>query len=272
MNKKLIVGVVAIEEHDLTLTTLQITAGSTTPFPKDIQFVIVDNASKKPYKIIKGGGLITVLRNKENRGAFYPLRQLYEKYPDAEVIGIMHNDCAIYEPQWDKKILEMFKKDKKLGAVGVFGWEGVDKYGVDFNPIGNPNEKVKQTKYRRVKKLTPAATLDSMCIFFRANLIPLLDIQEDILLRHGYDKIWALWLIKAGYKVGVSGFSFQHKGMAAFGKPEYLATMKKWFDKRWNANFPPDSVEGIMLFESRVLLVNEFKSALPCKIKNNYKL
>ncbi len=264
-SKKIILGVTAVDMKEMTGTTLSITLSNISN-PENVQLVIIDNASKKPYTVKKGDKFVKILRNKENKGSFYPLLQLYKQFPQAEIIGIMHNDCAIYEKGWDEKLINMFKKEKSCGLIGLFGAKKVNKYGIDELPVGNPFEKKKAVPYTRVKKFTSVATLDGMCMFFKPRVINDLRIKEDILVKHGYDKIWSLRLRNQGWEVGVSGFAFQHKGMGAFEDPEYLARLKKWYDKRWGLKFPVESVEGMMLFESRVLLVNEFKNILPVKI------
>lgn len=265
--KKIILGVTAVDMKEMTGTTLSITL-SNIANPENVQLVIIDNASKKPYKVKKGDKFVQIIRNEDNKGSFYPLLQLQKKFPDAKVIGIMHNDCAIYEKGWDEKLLKMFDKDQDLGAVGLFGWQKMNKYGLDELPVGNPLEKKKAIPYKRVKKLTPVATIDSMCMFFRGGVIPALRIDDRILLKHGYDKIFSLILrIHFRIKVAVSGFSFQHKGMGMFEDKEYLQRLKKWYDKRWGLKFPIESVEGMMMFEGRILLVDEFRRQLPITVK-----
>jgi Glycosyltransferase like family len=259
---KIVLGVTAVDQKEMTSITVSTTFGNVKNY-NEVKMVLIDNASKKPYKLKKGS--VDLIRNKDNKGCFYPLLQLYKKYPKAQIIGIMHNDATIYEKGWDEKLLKMFKS-RSIGAVGLFGWHEIDKYGIEHKPTGNPLEEAPAMKYKRVTKLTPVAALDSMCMFFPRGVIPYLKIDEDILLRHGYDKIWSARLKEVGFKACVSGFSFQHKGMAAFQDPEYLAIMKKWYDKRWGLNFPLDSIEGMMLFEGRILFVDEFGDKLPIKV------
>jgi len=253
--KNIVLGVTALGMREMTAHTVGITAGNMDSLQS--KMILIDNASSPAFLVKERSQLI---HNKKNLGSFYPLKQLYDKYPDADIIGIMHNDCAIYEKGWDERLSKMFELDKKLGAVGLFGWQKVDKFGIDHNPIGNSFEESKPViKYKRVTQLTPALTLDSMCMFFRRSVIPLLDIQKDMMIRHGYDKIWPMRLREHGYKTAVSGFSFQHKGQSMFEDPDYMKTMKKSYDARWNLDFPVESIEGMMLFEARVRFVEEFK-------------
>lgn len=283
---KIVIGIPVIDSHDITGQNLSITA-SYIKNKKDVTFVIVDNASEKPYtKIQQEGELkIDIINNKTNIGYYYPLLQLYKKYPDADYIGLMHNDAAIYEEGWDVKIREAFQKDPKLAVVGLFGWQQVSKSAKNELPIGkiywpfdvdapegdDPNY---SQCHKRIHKVTPALILDSLFMVFKRDVIPSLGIDENITISHGYDKIWSLRLIEQGYRVAVMGIQFMHKGGGAGGEKS-KKMFKEWFDKRWEVNSPIEYVYDIAFFETQVLVVNEFrdrKKMIPAKIDNKYKI
>lgn len=282
---KLVIGVPVMDLHDVTGQSLSTTASYITN-KGNVTFVIVDNNSKKPYtKPAHGGDLkIDLITNKKNLGYYYPLLQLYKKYPKADFIGLMHNDAVVFQDGWDEKICTAFKDDPKLAAVGLFGWQQISHSAKNELPIGNiywpfkvdePGVTPEFSQYhRRVHKVTPSLVLDSLFMVFRRNIIPLLDINENITISHGYDKIWSLRLNKMGKHVAVMGIPFQHLG-GNDKDLEMRQMFKAWFDKRWEVNSPVEYVYDIAFFETQVLVVNEFRDRgkmIPCSINDKYKI
>jgi len=281
---KIVIGIPVIDAHEMTGQTLSTTA-SYVSSPDDITFVIIDNNSKKPYKKIEGFPFkIDVLRNDVNRGYYYPLLQLHDAYPDADYIGLMHNDAVIFEEGWDNKVRKAFEEDDKLKMLGLFGWQTVTRSGKNEDPVGkiywpfsvdDPEHPPEWSQYhRRVHTVTPAVSLDSLFMIFPHEIIPSLGINEDITISHGYDKIWSLRLTQRGYHVAVAGIPFQHKG-GNDKDPEFNQYFKEWFDKRWDVNCPLDWVYHIAFFETQVRVVMEFREntpMLPVHINDNYSL
>lgn len=286
MKKKIVIGIPAMDLHETTGESLSTTASYVTD-KEVVTFVIVDNASEKPYKQPEGAaGLhIDLIRNETNLGYYYPLMQLYVTYPEADYIGLMHNDAIIYEQGWEQKILDEFEKDPKLACVGLFGWQQLSRSAKNELPIGKiywpfevDNDKAPAPAYsqphRRVHTLTPALVLDSLFMVFRREVISSLGINRNITISHGYDKIWSLRLIEQGLHVAVLGIPFLHKG--GNDKDIKMRTMfKEWFDKRWEVNSPVEYVYDIAFFETQVLVVDEFrerKKMIPARIDDQFNL
>lgn len=284
MNKKIVIGIPTIDLHEMTGKFLSTTA-SYVFNKKDVTFVIVDNASEKPYEKVENPGElgIDLITNEMNLGYYYPLLQLYEKYPEADYIGLMHNDTVIFQEKWDERVCEAFEKDPKLGALGLFGWQQLSSTGRNEMTLGNiyrgensnpPTPQVFSQWHRRVYTPTPALVLDSLFMVFRREVIPLLGIDENITISHGYDKIWSLRLIQQGWRVAVAGIPFLHQG--GDDKDLKIKKMfKEWFDKRWDVNSPLEWVYHIAFFETQVLLVNEFRDRgkmIPCRIDDEYNI
>lgn len=287
-NSKIIIGIPCMDMHEMTGTSLSTTASYISD-KKNITFVIIDNASEKPYKKIENQGdlQIDLLTNKTNLGYYYPLLQLYEKYPNADFIGLMHNDAIIYQEGWDNKIKEAFAADPKLGAVGLFGWQQVSKCGKNELPVGNiywpfivddpkaPEPSFSQY-HRRVHKVTPVVSLDSLFMVFRRNIIPIFEIDENISISH-MDKTWCFRILGDDYDdyhIAVLGIPFQHKGSGTNNLKD-RKKYKEWFDKRWEVNSPIEYVNDMSFFESQVLFINKFrdqKGMIPCKIDNDYNI
>jgi hypothetical protein len=286
--KKIVIGIPVMDMHEQTGISLSTTA-SYIAEKESVTFVIIDNASEKPYKKPPdtGDGLtIDVCTNTSNLGYYEPLRQLYSKYPEADYIGLMHNDAIVFQEGWDNKIREAFQEDKKLDAVGLFGWQKISRSGKNELPVGNiywpfvvddpeAPEPTFSQYHRRVHKITPVMALDSLFMVFRRERIPFLfHMDEKITISHGYDKIWSLRLVEIGSHVAILGIPFQHKG--GNDKDIKMRKMfKEWFDERWEVNSPIKYVYDIAFFETQVLVVNEFrdrKKMIPCVIDDKYNI
>lgn len=252
----MIIGLPVIEGQELTRVavdylTKNAVFGSTRP-------VIIDNASVQPYDCCKemNSKKIEVIRNEENIGFYQPLKQLYDAYPDEEYIGIMHNDLMLYEKGWDRRMMEAFADDPKLGLIGLCGSREVDERGgrggyTVCNFMGRDVQVGDQiwkgqdpSAGRRIEGLEPAIVLDSLFMLFRREVIPYLvkdtEKWEDITLAHFYDRIMPIRTIEAGYRVAVIGSDCDHiGGMTTTGNERYRDDCIKFLDARgiaWRDN------------------------------------
>lgn len=273
---KIVIGCPVIDQKEYTKDLVNNIINSVAN-PKDITFVIIDNGSKDPYKSFSGKTpvKIDIIRNKENRGYYYPLLQLYKKYPKVDIIALIHNDVRIQEKDWDLRLKEAFNKDKKLGLIGLYGSRKVDKRGWDEMPVANIYKLDKpKFKVERVKTITPVLTVDSLFMAFRRELIPLFNINEDIGLCHFYDKIWPMKIIENGYRVAVLGIEFQHQSGLTASSLTYAESADLWFRKR-GVEVGIQMADFLMRFEGMVRYHTEYKDIkkmIPAVINKNYKI
>jgi hypothetical protein len=256
----MILGVPAVDGHDLTDSLIK----SLREVSPDVKIVIINNGSDVGYGSFIG---CDVINNKENIGFYRPLQQLYDRYPDEELIGLIHNDMVIYEYGWDTRMAHSFAMDDKLALVGMCGSSEIDDRGgrgggtvcffrggqviVGDKMITGQN----QAAGRRTTDLVPSACLDSLFMMFRREAIPDLvtseDPWEDITLAHFYDRIWPVRLIEKGWHVATLGVEVDHLGgMTSTGNMRYREDCIKWLDERgiaWRIN---DNGEGIIAAEA----------------------
>lgn len=273
----IVLGIPVVGGKEVLAITLAHLISNTADLTR-VKFVIIDNNSNEPFRMEQKpkGVDIIVMRNNKNVGYFYALQQLYDKYKEAHLIGLMHFDLAVYQKGWDNKIRLHFKMDKKLGLVSAFGWQGVTEMGQDILPVGNSDaESQKIYPSKHVKDIASAATVDSILMVFRRQAIPALRMYKNMLPKHFYDKIWPFRLREAGWRVGVVGVSFQHFSNNRVKDIEQAEAFRKWFCERWDTNAPIELVDDLAYFEGRVRFVHEFgelKGLLPCKINKNYQI
>lgn len=266
----MIIGLPVVEGHELSKVALDhLTKNAVMASTKP---VIIDNGSEvpyncqKPFEICKeiNGFKIGLISNEENIGYYQPLKQLFDQYPDEEFIGLMHNDLMLYEPGWDRRMLQAFEDDPQLGLIGLCGSREVDERGgrgaytvCNFMgrevPVGDQIWRGQDPSAgRRIEGIEPAIVLDSLFMLFRRDVIPHLvrddEKWEDITLAHFYDRIWPIRTIEAGYHVVTMGSDNDHiGGMTTTGNERYRNDCIKFLDERGIAWREDDS--GIIAAE-----------------------
>lgn len=289
---KMVLAAPVVDGHLLTFNLMR-SLDQTVADKINFEFVIVDNASERPYKdaiVSKTPKIATqVVEYEQNTGYYYPLIDLYERYPDADLIGLIHNDMVIYEPGFDERMKKAFADDPQLGLVGLCGSNEIDYNGgrgagtmLWFRggevKIGDRVIKGQdQSAGRRIYDLEPAVCLDSLFMMFRREAIPELmngrDPWQDVTLAHFYDRIWPIRTIEAGYRVGVMGVDCDHLGgMTTTANERYRNDCINWLDER-NIPYENPETEMYLVAERRYLSeYREEKKFLPCIIGGDYAI
>lgn len=288
----MILTIPVVDGHELTKACLSHLAA--TNMPKDITVVIFDNKSDVPYSVKDFTDYpfkVDVIRSEDNNlGYYYPLLEIYQQYDD-ELIGLMHNDLIIYQPDWVDQIEYYFDADPLLGLIGTCGSNEIDGAGgrgggtmVNFRggsiQVGDQVwHGQDQSAGLRVNGLHPAVCLDSLFMMFRRDVVPHLKIDSDITLAHFYDRIWPIRTIEANYKVAVLGIDQDHiGGMTTTANMRYRNDCQQWLDDR-NLGFDPRNTtsdpetEMYLIAENRYLgEYRELKRFLPCRIGPDYAI
>ncbi len=275
----MLLGIPVIDNHALTAACLE-SLDNTIEAADDFAAVIVDNNSEVPYSLQslpKVSFEVTVIRNGENEGYYWPLTQLYELY-DSGVIGLCHNDVFFYENGWDRRMNAAFATDPLLMLIGLCGSSEVDECGgrgagTMCNFRGEKGQKQENTG-KRVQSLQPALVLDSLFMMFRRSVIPTLKINADIAPCHFYDKIWPMRVIEAGFHVGVLGVEIDHiGGRTANGLQRVDADYGRWCDAK---GLPKHGNAGLAVYkEAERRWLTEYrdqKGMFPARIDELYKI
>ena len=266
---KLVLGIPVVNQVELTTECIESIIG-TVSSPTGLFCVTIDNGSTPAYQ----GNL--VLRNEINRGYYYPLKQLYDTFPNTDLIALCHNDLLFYEHGWDERLKDCFERDPQLGLVGFAGSSQVDAAGgrgtgTMMNFRGERGQT--QAGYR-ISGIEPAVSLDSLFMCFRREVIPSLLIDDDIALCHFYDRIWTLRTIEAGWHVGVLGIEIDHQGGQTSTGGDYNATAIQWCEAH---GIPVENGNGdlAMYLEAERRYLTEYrdeKHLIPCSINSNYDI
>lgn len=272
----IVLGIPVMNQHRLTQECLERIIAATSR-NGNVRIALIDNASDTPIPPLSSLPVpVDIIRNEKNRGCFYPLKQLYDAYPQADYIGIMHNDVFMYQVNWDKKIEEAFVNNESVGMLGAAGSDQADVAGgrgtgTMHNFLGKLGQP--QGTSRKVQGLHPAVLLDSLFMMFRRNVIPRLKISDDILLYHFYDKIWSMRVIEAGYNVAVLGLALDHIGGMTATADEKYKEDAKLFCLEHRIPLIEDDAEKTLYYEGERRLLSEYrdkKSYIPCRIDDEW--
>lgn len=241
----------------------------------NLKVVIIDNASERPYQLADFATPISIIQNTKNEGYYAPLKQLYDEFPDEELIGLAHNDMLIYEMSWDMRMAKCFEDDPKLMLVGLCGSYEVDERGgrgggTHVNFRGEHGFQSPAAGAKNVG-LIPSACLDSLFMMFRREAVPILSEDWGALpLAHFYDRIWPLRLANWGYHVGTLGVECDHMGgMTTVGNIQYRNDCMSWLEKH---RIPYENPETEMYLEAERRYFREFKDTklIPCRVMEDY--
>lgn len=201
---------VVIPVKDLHEVTMECIENLTMHAAGDLDIIVIDNNSEVPVERVINN--VRVIRNNQNAG-FWPSMLQGIEAAESSYVLMMHNDVLIWEQDFDKRIIEEFMLDDKLGAVGLFGGRGVDVEGGRGYPEGNMKGKKYGTSQGHhgyvLEDEHPAVVFDSLAICLNKHTLKDID-PLTIPPHHWTDRLLCLRLIKAGYHCLTVGIAFDH--------------------------------------------------------------
>ena len=287
----IVLGSPVIKQNNLTNQLLESLA-RTVKDPENFEFVIIDNSKEPHYNIEdydeKYPFGVSILRNHKNEGFYYPLSQLDLAFK-GNLKGLVHNDVIFYEEGWDLRLAQAFENDSQLGLVGLCGSYEIDAAGGRGSGTmcyfrGEKGQN--QAAGLRITDVRPALLLDSLFMMFREEVIPFLDINQDIAPCHFYDKIWCCKTLEHGWRIAVLGSEIDHMGgQTAVGEPEYDDFAKEWCDARGLDYYNHVAQSGMteigynpglaVYLEAERRFLSEYrdeKRFLPCQVDKDYNI
>lgn len=255
-------GVPVVDNHALTAQLLY-TIGKTV-VDDDVRVVIFDNASDHPYPTDSEIHWCKVVRSETNRGFYRPITELAAMATPGDLVALCHNDLLIYEKGWDRRLRECFVRDGRLGMVGFCGSNQVDERGgrgggtmVNFR-----GEKGALTEHTgtRLTDLAPALIFDSLFLCMRQTMVPMLKVDDNMVLNHFYDRVWPLRAIENEWRVGVLGIECDHMGgQTVVGIGRIEEDSRKWCVAH-NVAIPDGQQAGTAVYlESERRYLSEFR-------------
>lgn len=170
----------------------------------------------------------------ENVGNYPVFRELAES--DLGFVLLIHNDLYIYERGYDRRILDAFREDDRLGLVGFVGsgaycfsggrgggvwmnFQGVDERGSHYSVHGGDG----------YSGFRPAAVLDGCALAFRTEALRDVGHRPDFPPHHFYDRLLCCQMLEAGWHVGYLGVACDHlNGQTANVYAGYKSLAEQW--------------------------------------------
>ncbi len=284
----------------------------------DVELLLIDNASDEGGKRLKdaifGSGIDTdkikrlgefrIVDNASNIGTYATFKEGL-KHAKGDILCYLHSDVFIYENGWDKRVVDSFEKNQKLGLVGFVGSCEIDGLGgrgcgtaSNFRgrQIGEWRGSPAEAHGKRISGLMPAAVVDGCVMILRRSCLQAIENVVDFPHHHFYDRLISCQVLEAGWNVAVLGIAFDHFGgqtVCREGKHQQIAEKKmverfgsreNWSAQRraWmmNSSNPskgkqPDSGDYWTYLEAEWRFLSEWreqKRFIPLKVNNDYSI
>jgi hypothetical protein len=201
----------------------------------------------------------------KGHGPVRAYQEALEQIPEAKFFGFIHDDVAIYEPEWDTRVLELLKSPR-IGVVGFGGGWGHGSGEIYKTPYhlaqlqrygyaSNVNDA--EVHGRRFTGDREVAVLDGYALFAKRELLeqaggwPVKD-----LVFHCYDYWLCCMAHRLGYQVWMTGVKCHHFGGMTSTKDGYNNWLKE--------NLGKTDVD--IHVESHAYIYNEFSDVLPWEV------
>lgn len=218
----------------------------------EVEFIIIDNASKEPFHYfgaaLEKGSLETkVVRYTKNVGV-YPIFWEALKHCTGDVVAVFHSDLFVAEAGWDTRVLEAFESHPKLGLLGFIGSNEIDGsggrgLGTSSNFLGGRYEHKMMDGQRASWQGSPAevhgrretgymnaAVVDGCAMIFRRSVLESISQRENFPPHHFYDRLLSSEVLEKGFEVGVLGIGFDHiSGQTVNQEDSYHIMAAEWW-------------------------------------------
>lgn len=202
-----------------------------------------------------------------------------------DIIAFIHNDVLIHGKDWDRRIIEAFEADPKLGLAGFFAARGTGTNGGREYPMSHMVGKewgacachAGQTWAHHgslLEGVTPAGGLDGLSLIFRREALKQLAKETDMFKdwrapHHFYDRIMVCKLVDLGWHIAGIGIEHDHwSGATANSSQDYADLAKAWCDREGVAF--ADNWDRSVYLEAERQFFKEYGHRLPLRVDGDY--
>ena len=262
------------------------------------EIIVLDNASDPAFTLETTYPRdVKVWRFDQNHGV-YPmfwkaLECLDINKIDADVVAFLHSDLMLCEQGYDKRILQAFEDNPKLGLVGFVGSDEIDQAGgrgagttSNFQGMQHQHQSAHgnlsvwngsgaQAHGKRNDGLTKAAVVDGCAMVFRRSVLEQIKQRPEFPPHHFYDRLLSCETRELGYEVAVLGIACDHiSGQTVNAEDAYALMAKDWALKNikdWAGvtNAQGVSWDTVIYQEAERQWLAEYrdkKHFIPCKV------
>jgi glycosyltransferase involved in cell wall biosynthesis len=202
----------------------------------DNEIIVIDNGSDNQFQFAG----VKIVRNEINIGT-YPIYKQGLDVSSGDVIAFLHNDLFVWEKGWDKRVLDLFESNPKVGLVG-FVWstsmdvDGGRGTGTAGNFQGRQWKEwcgtLAELHGRRMSRNERAVVVDGLSMIFRKEALEAIGFVEDMPPHHFYDKLMSCQTIEKGWEVWGIGIECDHISYQTSGtQDKYTMLIKEWAKK-----------------------------------------
>lgn len=137
-----------------------------------------------------------------------------------DIIAILHNDVAVYEPGWDQRVLATFEQDATIGLAGFLGAEAIGSTGGRQNTFSNLVEA--EIHGSRERGNREVMMFDGLSLIGRREMFEKVGgFDQEYTYHHFYDRDISLASHAAGYRNMLIGVYCHHLSGITANRPEY---------------------------------------------------
>src|SRR5579872_5016496 len=239
----------------------------------DVELLILDNGSDVSFQYESDKVNVIIWRCEKSIGV-YPTFWSGLEHCTGDILAFFHSDLAIYEKNWDLRVIQTFEQNEDLGLLGFIGSNEIDSaggrglgtasnfvgYSLSHSPsvssenilpgtLSDPfnNRKVwtgspAEVHGKRLTGFMNAAVVDGCAMIFRRIVLDMIPQRKDFPPHHFYDRLLSCETIAKGYTVGVLGIECDHfSGQTVNQEQNYKNMAEEWARKnipesRWAGN------------------------------------
>ena len=259
----------------------------------DVEFLVIDNGSDTPFLPTlplteKGVFYFRVVRNQNNRGVYPLFWEALDHTTSSDIVAVFHSDVFIAEKGWDKRVIEAFQGNEKLGLLGFIGsneidgsggrglgtmsnFQGNEYHGHHHTDAswGNWKGSPAEIHGRRETGIAKAAVVDGCVMIFRRSVLEQIKCRPDFPPHHFYDRLLSCEVRELGYEVGVLGVACDHiSGQTVNQEPNYHTMAEEWATAHGIAKHE-GGWDSTLYLEAEHQWLNEYrdiKHLVPCKV------
>ncbi len=302
-----------LNQHPLARTALDFAIKNLSG-ERDVEILIIDNASSavfRPYNtevtkmaLFKKTHLnahiesteigepqkyaeVKTIRLDKNIGV-YPIFWEALKYTSADVLAYLHSDLIVEEEGWDKRIIDAFENNQKLGLVGFIGSNQIDNNGgrgagTTSNFMGystNHRDGLGKDHIwhgspagahgKRDEGYTKAAVVDGCAMIFRRTVLELITQRQNFPPHHFYDRLLSCETRENGWEMAVIGIGCDHiSGQTVNQEPAYSVMAEAWALEHGLTMEGVHNWDSVLYREAETQWIKEYrdtKHLIPCQV------
>jgi GT2 family glycosyltransferase len=270
-------------QADMSAEVYKVLRENTSP---DVEFIIIDNCSEpwlNHLRYSEVGKKVAVVREDKNIGV-YPTFKAGMDYAQGDIVAFLHSDMIVWEKDWDKRVVEVFKQNPKLGLMGFIGSDEIDSCGgrgrgttsnfagrkLETN-IGTWEGSPAKAHGKTSAFFSNAAVVDGCSMILRREAWTDIGVREDFPPHHFYDRLISTQMLEKGWSVCVLGIECDHFSGRTVGREVgYDKMAEEWCGKHGLTMDGAPNWDTVIYKEAERLWLTEYrdtKHLVPIKVK-----